>query len=62
MSLKEINTQGNPMVEEKGDEFKKEVLIILYEALPNIKKINGDIFSNDEINDALIEKANRIRA
>ncbi len=50
------------MVEEKGDEFKKEVLIILYEALPNIKKINGDIFSNDEINDALIEKANRIRA
>ena len=50
------------MVEEKGDEFKKEVLIILYEALPNIKKINGDIFSNDEINDALIEKSNRIRA
>ena len=27
------------MVEEKGDEFKKEVLIILYEALPNIKKL-----------------------
>ena len=33
---------GNPIVEEKGEDFKKEVLIALMDTVTNLQKINGD--------------------
>jgi Leucine-rich repeat (LRR) protein len=44
-TLEHLSMGGNPIAEEKGEEFKKEVLILLYEHLPNLKKINGEPFS-----------------
>ena len=29
-ALKQVNMQGNPIVDEKGDDFKKELLILLH--------------------------------
>lgn len=28
--IKQMNMQGNPIVDEKGDDFKKEMLILLH--------------------------------
>jgi len=44
-TLTHISMGGNPITEEKGEEFKKEVLILLYDELPNLKKINGEAFT-----------------
>lgn len=53
---------GNPWVDEKGDDFKKEVLIAL-EKLP-IKFVNGaeDEITQEERDDAKAEKEERIKA
>lgn len=52
---------GCPLAEEKGDEFKKEVLIALYEDLPNLKTINGDAFTEEDVTEAMAEKEARIK-
>ena len=60
-SLEHLSMGGNPISEEKGDDFKKEVLILLYEALPNLKKINGEPFSQEDIQEAMALKEERIK-
>lgn len=48
-----------PLAEEKGDDLKKEVLILL-DGL-NIKKFNDEEVTAEEITDAKAEKAQRIK-
>lgn len=53
---------GNPWVDEKGDEFKKEVLIAL-DMLVNIKQINEmDEVTAEERKEAATEKIEREKA
>ena len=59
-SLKSINLTETPLSEEKGEDLKKEVLIIL-DGL-NITTFNGEEVSAEEIQDAKTEKAERIKA
>lgn len=49
-----------PLSEEKGEDLKKEVLILL-DGL-NITVFNGEEISAEEIQDAKAEKADRIKA
>ena len=60
-SLKTLNMTGNPWVDEKGDDFKKEVLIEL-DNLP-IQKVNGDDgeVTQEDRDDAKAEKEQRIK-
>jgi hypothetical protein len=51
---------GNPIADEKGDDFKKEVLILLHEIIPGLKTINEDEITKEDIEEALEEKKNRI--
>jgi len=51
---------GCPVADEKGDEFKKEVLIA-FEDLLYFKKINGEPFSPEDRSEALALKEERIR-
>ena len=60
-SLESLSMGGNPIAEEKGDEFKKEVLILLYEHLPNLKKINGEPFDAEVLAEAMALKEERIK-
>jgi protein phosphatase 1 regulatory subunit 7 len=60
-SLTHISMVGNPIAEEKGDEFKKEVLILLNDLLPNLKKINGEFFTQEELTDAMTLRDDRIK-
>ncbi len=50
---------GNPIVEEKGEDFKKEVLIALMDNLPNLQKINGDGWESEFFAEAKAEKIQR---
>lgn len=61
-SLKTLVMTGNPWVDEKGDEFKKEVLIALDKL--TIRRVNDmeEDFTDEERNDAKTEKAERERA
>ena len=54
-ALTDLNLLETPLAEEKGDDLKKEVLILL-DGL-NIKKINDEEISAEEITDAKAEKA-----
>ena len=58
-SLEHLSMGGNPIADEKGDDFKKEVLILLYEHLPNLKKINGEPFTKEDIEEAMTLKEER---
>lgn len=61
-NLKKLVMSGNPWVDEKGDDFKKEVLIAL--DMLNIQRVNDmeEDFSAEERTDAKAEKAERNRA
>lgn len=48
--------QATPLSDEKGDEFKKEVLIALHEVLLGLKNINKDEVTKEDIEDAMAEK------
>ena len=50
---------GNPIVEEKGDDFKKEVLIALMDNVKNLQKINGDGWDTEYFTEAKAEKIQR---
>ena len=52
---------GTPIAEEKGDDLKKEVLILLYEHLPSLTKINGDAFTPEDLQEAMALKEERIK-
>lgn len=59
-SLTDLNMEGCPLAEEKGDDFRKEVLIALMDDIKGLKKINGEPFSEEELADAKTTKAERI--
>lgn len=59
-NLQSLNLTETPLAEEKGEDLKKEVLIIL-DGL-NFKTFNGEEVSADDIADAKNEKAERIKA
>lgn len=50
---------GNPIVEEKGEDFKKEVLILLMDNLTKLQKINGDGWEAEFFTEAKAEKIQR---
>ena len=58
--LAHLNLTETPLAEEKGDDQKKEVLIIL-DGL-NFKTFNGEEVTPEDITDAKAEKAERIKA
>ena len=55
--LNNLNLTETPLSEEKGDDLKKEVLIIL-DGL-NFKMFNGEEVLQEEIDDAKQEKKDR---
>ena len=58
--LNSLNLTETPLAEEKGDDLKKEVLILL-DGL-NFKSFNGEEVTPEDIADAKAEKAERIKA
>lgn len=50
---------GNPIVEEKGEDFKKEVLIALMDTVPGLQKINGDNWDPEYFAEVKAEKIQR---
>jgi internalin A len=58
-ALTDLNLLESPLAEEKGDDLKKEVLILL-DGL-DIKKFNEEEVSADDITEAKAEKAQRIK-
>jgi len=54
-ALTDLNLLETPLAEEKGDDLKKEVLILL-DGL-NIKKVNDEEVTAEETADAKTEKA-----
>jgi hypothetical protein len=59
-NLNNINLTETPLAEEKGDDLKKEVLIIL-DGL-KFKMFNGEEITDEEIEEAKQEKKDRIQA
>lgn len=60
-NLKVLSMGGNPIAEEKGDDFKKEILIMLMDELPNLKSVNDNAISPEDLEEAKTERENRIR-
>lgn len=61
----QVNIQGNPVVEEKGDDFKKEFLILLHDTSSSVlrlKKLNKEELTDDDYKDAKAEKLERDKA
>jgi hypothetical protein len=55
-NLVDLSMAGNPIVEEKGEDFKKEVLIALMDNVKNLQKINGDGWEAEYFAEAKAEK------
>lgn len=51
---------GCPYADEKGDDFKKEVLIML--DMLNIKMVNEEEVTEEDLEEAKTEKEERIKA
>ena len=60
-SLTTLNMAGCPIADEKGDEFKKEVIILLGDYLQKLKVINGDALTPEDFADAKTTKEERKR-
>lgn len=60
-NLQSLNLTETPIAEEKGEDLKKEVLILL-DGSAVLKSFNGEEVSSDDISDAKNEKAERIKA
>ena len=60
-NLKSLNMLGNPIADDKGGDFKKEVLILLHEKLPKLKMINKEEVTQENIEEAKAEKIERIK-
>lgn len=52
---------GCPIAEEKGEEFKKEILILLMDELTNLKSVNENPITPEDIEEVKLERENRIR-
>ena len=57
--LTDLSAVGCPMTE--GDDFKKEVLIHLYDDCKHLKKINGEPFTAEDVQEAMALKVQRQR-
>lgn len=53
---------ANPAADEKGEDFKKEVLLMLMEIMPTLKKINKEPVTDEDIKDAVNERIEREKA
>ena len=52
---------GCPIADEKGDEFKKEVLILLMDELTNLKTVNEVALAPEDFEEARAERETRAR-
>ena len=59
--LKTLSMSGCPISDEKGEDFKKEVLIALIDCLPRLSKVNGDGWDAEALAEAKAEKEQRIK-
>ena len=55
-----LNLKGNPVAEEKGDDFKKEVLIQLIE-MKQLKIVNKEEVKQEDWTEAATEREERIK-
>lgn len=60
-NLQSLNLIGTPLVEEKGGDFKKEFLILMDDKFKNIKMINKEEVTKEDIDEAKEEKLERIK-
>ena len=58
-NIESLNLNANPIVEEKGGDFKKEFLILLESVLGKIKKLNKEEVTKDDYTEAQAEKEER---
>lgn len=58
--LERLNSKDTPLEEAKGEEIKKETLILL--DMLNLKFINKEEVTEDDVADAKTEKEERIKA
>jgi hypothetical protein len=57
--LTSLNLNANPIAEEKGGEFKKEILIMHVDNLPRLTKLNKEEVTKDDYVEAKTEKEER---
>jgi hypothetical protein len=60
-NLEVLSMAGCPIAEEKGEEFKKEILILLMDELTNLKSVNENPITPEDIEEVKLERENRIR-
>ena len=60
--LKQLDMMENPLVAEKADGFKTEVLIIQSESSITLRKLNEEDITDEDRTNAVTEKAARIKA
>lgn len=60
-NLEVLSMAGCPIADEKGDEFKKEILILLMDELTNLKSVNESPITPEDIEEAKTERETRIR-
>ena len=60
--LEHLSMAGSALAEEKGDEFKKEVLVALMNDCPCLTKINGEPFTPEDMQEAKQLKEEREQA
>lgn len=60
-NLEVLSMAGCPVADEKGEEFKKEVLILLMDELTNLKTVNEVPITAEDIEEAKTERENRIK-
>jgi len=53
--LVSLSMIGCPFADEKGDDFRREVLISFHKSLPNLKVINGEAWTQEELDEAFAE-------
>lgn len=60
-NLEVLSMAGCPAADEKGDEFKKEVLILLMDELTNLKTVNEAPLTDEDFAEARAERETRAK-
>jgi Leucine-rich repeat (LRR) protein len=60
--LETFSIQGNPLMEEKADEFKRELLILVGQHFRNLVKLNKEEVVKEDFEEAIAEKEERRKA
>jgi len=60
-NLEVLSMAGNPIADEKGEEFKKEILILLMDELTNLRSVNENPITPEDLEEAKTERENRIK-